>query len=951
MSRLTAYPKPGATDTIRRFEPAYWHVDFPLPMMATVVTTGPDSLRVMATFRTNRDLMGLIWPTEDGIDHGLYAWPRRKDYRGIELAFDWQATGIRAMDRLQGVTLTVETYQGPPHYVRLWNYATAGTPDACHIRMVLDETTRSGFHDDAPVPWHDVRRLFLSLQSDRAGRGNCSLAADVAHGATSLTIHVGDAGPIRPGDRLYILGLAFAQPFLTVTSDTTGPVQMVIVAEPVETGQGGIEADNIAPGVGPPASPIPAGAEVFVETRAPEPIGDQEAVVEIAHLQVTGPNSTLPVERSPRTPHALRMTDGFDNAYPLTPERLVDQVHRLGYRGAYVLYMGISKFHALSWDDAEERHIVDPAKPVLNAPSAQWIDDLFARLVAKGYTLIVSVSFEILHRFMPTAWMQRDHAGNPGLTGWQPPSSLIAPTVPDALAYLRVVFVDLLGRAEAAGSAIHFQIGEPWWWDGSFGSESPYIYDATTMAAYEAATGASVPVPKLTSIYDRPGGEHRPYVHWCRDRLGAATDWLVAEVRAVYPDAVSYLLVFSPQLLRPDAPLLRQLNLPTAHWRHPAFDRLQIEEYDRTVEGDIAFSERTWRLATGTLGYPLDRIDYFAGFNLRPETTWVWPRIDRSIWDAFARGPAEVYVWSRAQVMRDGWLFDQQSWPFYPDLTHLATCWRIERTDGVTLGFTAHDQALVVDGVRYRPAHAFTASQLAADAEMAPADAEMLGAIDADEITAADLAGGLYDHAEVALFLVDWSDPSLPKTILRRGTIGTITQSDASFTAELRGLAQRIQQPVIDSYAPECRVDLFSAECGVDRRGFERHATVAAVTDGSLGAVADNRVVFVDGLTEPDGWFDYGELLWLSGGNAGRRTEVRSWTAPRVEADGTTTAGRIELWEPTARAITAGDRLRLWAGCDKRLETCKTRFANVINFRGEPHVPGTDALLRYPDPR
>ncbi|GER07177.1 hypothetical protein GCM10007972_18030 [Iodidimonas muriae] len=931
MSKLIPYPKPGATGTIRRFEPAWWHVDFPLPMMATVVTTGPDALRVMATFRTNRDLMGLIWPTEDTIDHGLYAWPRRKDYRGIVFEFDWLSAGIRSMDRLQSVTLTVETYAGPTHFVRIWNYATAGTPDDCHIRVVLDETTKSGFFAGTLVPWHDVKRLFFSLQPEQAGRGNCTLAAQAPAGATFLTINVGDAGPIEPGDRIFILGLAAEQPFLTVTSSTTGPVQTVTVAEPLAT-VGGFT--------------VAAGAEVFVETRDAEPIGEQEAMVEIANISVTGPNSTLPVELAPRAPHALRMADGFDNAWPLTPERIVEQVWRLGYRDFYVLFMGISKFHALSWDEGEGRYIVDPAKPVLNAPTAQWIDDLFARLTAKGYKIIVSLSFEILNRFMPAAWMQRDHAGNPGLTGWQPPSSLIAPTVVAALAYLRAVYLDLLGRVAVAGGEPAFQIGEPWWWDGSFGSEAPHIYDATTMAAYTTATGAAVPEPKLTTIFGQPAAQHLPYIQWCRDRLGAATAWLVAEIRAVFPAAVSHILLFSPQLLREGAPLLKMLNLPVEDWKSPAFDILQIEEYDRVIEGDFAFSRKTWGLATAILGYPKDRIHYFAGFNLLAATSWTWFNIDQAIWRAFAQGPAEVFVWSREQVMRDGWLFDKQSWKLYPGLTHLATCWRIARTDGVVLGFTSHDRPLEVDGVTYRPANGFTASALASDTEMAAADAEMLGAIDADEITATDLLAGLYDHAEVELFLVDWSDITIPKTILRRGTIGTVSQSDAAFTAELRGLAQRIQQPVIDSYSPECRVDLFSAPCGIDREAFQIFATVSAVTDGTLGAVSDNRVFFTNDLAQEDGWFDYGELLWLTGANAGRRTEIRTWTAPTADS-----LGRLELWEPMGRDIAVGDTFRIWPGCDKRLSTCRDKFSNVVNFRGEPHVPGTDAMLRIPDPK
>jgi uncharacterized phage protein (TIGR02218 family) len=922
MSRFVRYPKPGANSTIRRFEPAYWTIDFPIAMMATLITTGADAMRMKAVFRTNRDLMGLIWEIEDRDDHGAYAYPRRKDYRGCALEFDWASSGIRSMDRLQSVTLTVETFAGVTHYVRIWNYKTSGTPDACHISMVFDETTKSGYYADTNVPWNDVRRMFISLLPTEAGRGNCTLAADAAPGATSITMNVGDSGPITPGATVLILGSSYDTPAYTVTSTTSGAVQTLSITPPIST-VGGFA--------------IAAGAEAFVNTATDEQIGESAAQVDITNIAVTGPNSTLPMLTTGQPAHALRMTDGYDNAYPFTPERLVEQVYRLGYRDWYVLYMGISKFHSLSWDAGESRYVVDPAKPELNAPTEQWLDDFFARLHAKGFKIIISVSFEILAMFMPTAWKQRDSAGNEAQTGWSPPSSLIAPTVSAAKDYLRDVFLAVLARLPG-GAEKHIQIGEPWWWDGSFGNGAPYIYDATTEAAYVAATGQAVPTPRLTTIFGQPASQHLPYLAWCRDQLGVATAWLVAQIKATHAAATTYLLIFTPQILRDDAPMLRTLNFPEADWKAPAFDVLQIEDYDRVIEGDYAFTRLTWKLATEVLDYPKADIHYFAGFNLLPSTTWIWFNTDRAIWSAFLEAPAGVFVWSREQVMRDGWLFDEQAWKVYPPLTRLAQCWRIERTDGVIQAFTSFDKPLTVDGVTYEPANSFSASQLASDVEMSTADVEMLGGLDSDNISAADLLAGVYDHAEVELFLVDWSDLDLPRTIVRRGWIGTISQAGNAFRTELRGLGQRIQMPVIDSYSAECRVDLFSAQCGANRASFDVDAAVTSLTDGTLGAANDNRSFYASALTQAAGWFAYGELWWTSGANDGRKTEVRSFAG-----------GRVELWEPMGLDIAVGDTFTIHAGCDKSKATCRDKFANVINFRGEPEVPGTDAVLRYPD--
>jgi len=664
-------------------------------------------------------------------------------------------------------------------------------------------------------------------------------------------------------------------------------------------------------------------------------IGESPATVTLSNISVTGPNAHLPMEMTGVAAHDVRMTDGFDNAYPLSPERIVSQVHRLGYRDWYVLYMGVSKFHSLSWDPGEARYVVDPLKPALNFAAAAWLEDFFARLHTAGFRIILSVSFEILTAWMPFAWMQRDHTSNPAQTGWQPSSSLIAPTNADGLAYLRGVFLALIDLLPA-GAEVHFQVGEPWWWDGSFGSRAPHIYDFGTLTKYNDETGLFAPTPWLETVAGQPDPIHDHYLAWCRDQLGNATAWLVDQVKAAHPDATSYLLIFTPQILRDDAPMLWRLNFPQAAWSYPAFDVLQLEDYDWVMAGDFAKNALSWKLVKEVMGYPPEALHYFSGFTLRPEQTWIWQHSDEALWLARAQAPAEVFIWSREQVGRDGWMADRQWEKIYPRLTRLATCWRIQRTDGQVEGYTTHDRPLTIDGTVYDPATGFSPSQLSGDADMSVADVELLGAVSSDSISDEALIAGVYDHAEVVLFVVDWGDLSTPATIIRRGWIGRVSQAGNRFNAELRGIAQKIQAPIIDSYSAECRVDLYSRPCGVNRAAHTMSAAVTAVTDGSLGASADMRTFTAAALTRPDGYFDYGHLEWTSGANTGRRADVRSFAG-----------GVVELWESAGLPIAVGDSFDISAGCDKRIGTCIAKFDNVLNFRGEPHVPGSDFLLGY----
>ena len=115
-----------------------------------------------------------------------------------------------------------------------------------------------------------------------------------------------------------------------------------------------------------------------------------------------------------------------------------------------------------------------------------------------------------------------------------------------------------------------------------------------------------------------------------------------------------------------------------------------------------------------------------------------------------------------------------------------------------------------------------------------------------------------------------------------------------------------------------------------------RHAQVASVTD---------RRTFTITVDEPraaDGWFTGGIVVFETGANAGVALEVKTWTQ---------SGSQVELYLPAPFDVAVGDRLRISPGCDKRLATCKAKFSNVLNFRGEPFVPGADEMAKYPDAR
>lgn len=267
-------------------------------------------------------------------------------------------------------------------------------------------------------------------------------------------------------------------------------------------------------------------------------------------------------------------------------------------------------------------------------------------------------------------------------------------------------------------------------------------------------------------------------------------------------------------------------------------------------------------------------------------------------------------------------------------VTTLCRCWRISRSDGTVLGFTDHDRALSFGGTDYDPVSGFDAGEDVSATGFAVGGLEVAGALSSDRLAADDLAAGLFDKAEVRVHLVNWSKPA-ERQLLRVGHLGEVVREDGAFRAEIRGLASQLDETRGRAFRRTCDADLGDSRCGIDLDHGDYKAT------GTVIAAGDRRVFTASGLGGyASGWFERGRLTWTGGANDGREAEVRG----HRKQDGDAV---IELWQPMHHDIAETDNFVVRAGCDKRFETCRTRFDNTINFRGFPHMPGNDFTLSY----
>lgn len=266
---------------------------------------------------------------------------------------------------------------------------------------------------------------------------------------------------------------------------------------------------------------------------------------------------------------------------------------------------------------------------------------------------------------------------------------------------------------------------------------------------------------------------------------------------------------------------------------------------------------------------------------------------------------------------------------FSQPLETVATFWRVLRRDGVSLGFTTHDNNLWFDGISHSAAPGMVPSAIRRSADFEPDSAEVQGALSHDSIAAADLAAGRFDGARVVIGIVDWE--TLESHTLYRGSIGSVAEEAGQFTAALQSRKAELHRDPVPRTSPGCRAAFCGPGCSLSPARFTHDAVL-------LGADQLVNSVTLECSVSPADLVG-GQLRWLDGPLAGVAMGIAGASGSALVLD-----------QPLDLLPPVGARALVREGCDRTLDTCAVRFANAINFQGEPFLPGNDLVTRYPSP-
>lgn len=270
-------------------------------------------------------------------------------------------------------------------------------------------------------------------------------------------------------------------------------------------------------------------------------------------------------------------------------------------------------------------------------------------------------------------------------------------------------------------------------------------------------------------------------------------------------------------------------------------------------------------------------------------------------------------------------------------------CLRIEPASAApVVRLLAYPRSLTMsNGQVYEVEQGYEFSGYGTTSNFSASSIDLKGILDQGAISKDDLDSGVYDNARLYAFATSWKDPIEDEEPLGCFIFGQVQTVDDSYSVKLMSLIDVLSQNVGRTYSPSCRNTLFDrtldgrvvpysqSSCTGPRDNPDGPLLEDYLVTGVLTSVTSQSVVTDSGRTEEDDWFGYGNIRLTSGPNAGLKPmQVKSY------AD-----GRIELLEAFFYLPVVGDTYEMIPGCRKSTDACRLKYANMINFGGQPHVP------------
>lgn len=288
--------------------------------------------------------------------------------------------------------------------------------------------------------------------------------------------------------------------------------------------------------------------------------------------------------------------------------------------------------------------------------------------------------------------------------------------------------------------------------------------------------------------------------------------------------------------------------------------------------------------------------------------------------------------------------------PHVADWKTRVYCARIVATDGTVVRLAQYPTPLPMsNGQVYASDSGYEFSGIDMTADMSPPSVDLGGILD-HGITRAQLDSGVFDNARCFLFATSFLAPLEDEEPLGLLLLGKTTFGDSTYSAEIMGLQDVLDQSLSTKTTAQCQNTLFDLQtlgsgqliawtrsrCTGPRAAPDGPQFATYLVTGTITAVSSQYQFQDSARAEADDWFGVGQVRFVTGQNAGQKPKrIKSYTA----------GGWIVTQEPFFYPVVPGDQYEMIPGCRKRLmEDCVGKYNNAKNMKAMPHSPTATQL-------
>lgn len=265
------------------------------------------------------------------------------------------------------------------------------------------------------------------------------------------------------------------------------------------------------------------------------------------------------------------------------------------------------------------------------------------------------------------------------------------------------------------------------------------------------------------------------------------------------------------------------------------------------------------------------------------------------------------------------------------DTINIVKCFKFTLLNGTLLGLTEYSKDIKIDGLKYASCCGLNNLNSSSFSDITCSNSKIVASLDNIDLEDNFLSTYDFSDASIEIFIVDHNHLEYGKLNITSGFIDSMEIVDDRVFFSIKGVLSLLEKSIGETYSPLCRANFCDRKCSLNLSNYTFNGSITTVISYDIFYTNSSEI-----KKKEKNYFKYGYLTFNNGKNSGKSIEIK-------QSDN----GNITLNSSLRELITVGDNFTIICGCDRKFETCCSKFNNALNFRGEPDLPRTRKVYKF----